>query len=772
MSGWNVRSRTLATIASLAFAWLPVGTSAAADPAVSGAATLYLDVILNGTAQPGLAVFELRDGRLWAGADTLRGLRFRAGPTAGDTWIDLAGMPGVRVDYDAARQRVTIDAPVSLLDIAPAVLGAPVDDVPAATASPGLLLNYDLYASYASEGARAVNGYGELRAFGAAGVLSHSGIVQAGVADGHGRRGSVRLDTFWSKAFPERMLTLTVGDLLTRGPEWARPTYVGGIQLARDFSLQPYRLTMPLPAFYGEAAAPSAIELYIDGMRQYSGQLTAGPFQLNTAPTVSGAGLAQIVLTDALGRVTTFDFPFYATPLLLQRGLSDYSAELGFVRRNRGQASFDYAGDPVASGLWRHGLTDRLTVETHAEAGGDTALAGGGAHLLLGMAGVLSAAHARSRHAGASGSLTSIGYLLRQRRFQVGVQGSRTQGAYRDIASDFGRPPPRASARALLGLDAGRIGNLGLVFAHLRYPDEPASRYVSASWSRSIARRAALHVNLNRNLEDARDRGVFLGFTMSLAGPVQLGASLQRERGTDTLTVEVARPIPGDGGTGWRAQARGGDGDAGGLAELGWRGPWAQLLAGAQASGDERMAYSGMNGALVWAAGHLFATRRVDDAFAVVSTAGVGDVPVLLENRPIGRTDADGVLLVTPLNAYQRNRIAISPLNLAADLRADVVEHSVVPMRGTGTHVRFDIAARDGITLTLVDTAGTPLPAGSRIRRQGHPPAVVGYDGLAYIENLEDDNVLEIERPVGPCRVRFARPARPAATTPGPLTCR
>lgn len=769
MSRWIGRSRSW-TLASLLVALVAAGSGGAAASGTATAATLYLEVVLNGTVQPGLAAFELRDGHLWADAQTLRGLRFRTDAGTDAAWVDVNGLPGVNVDYDASRQRVALDVPLRLLDLAPAVLGAPAESVPAATASTGVLLNYDLYASAARGGARALSGYGELRAFSAGGTWSHSGIVQGSDPGRHWRHESVRFDSVWSKALPERMLALNVGDTLTRGPDWARPTYIGGIQLTRDFSLQPYRLTMPLPSFYGEAAAPSAIELYVDGMRQYGGQLTAGPFQLNAAPTVSGAGLAQIVLTDALGRVTTFDFPFYATPLLLQRGLVDFSIEAGFVRRERGQTSFDYAGDPMASGLYRYGLSDRLTVEAHAETREGTAVAGGGFHLLLGMAGVLSASQAHGRHEGRAGSLTSLGYVLRERRFQFGVQGTVTDGAYRDVASAFGRPPPRASARALLGVDGGASGNFGLVYAHLRYPDESASRYASLSWSRSIAGTAALNLNLNRNLDDAADRSVFVGFTMSL-GRAQLGTSLQHERGADTLSVDATRPIPGDGGVGWRVQARGGE-TGGGIAEIGWRGPWAQVLAGVQALDETRYAYTSMGGALVWIAGHTFATRRVDDAFAVVSTAGMADVPVLLENRPIGRTDEDGVLLVTPLNAYQRNRIGISPLNLPADVRIDDVERSVVPMRGTGTHVGFALENRRGLSLALVDAAGEPLPAGSRIRRAGGTDGVVGYDGQVYLEDVEADVLLEVDLPSGRCRVRVVRPEPPASSITEPLTCR
>ena len=64
----------------------------------------------------------------------------------------------------------------------------------------------------------------------------------------------------------------------------------------------------------------------------------------------------------------------------------------------------------------------------------------------------------------------------------------------------------------------------------------------------------------------------------------------------------------------------------------------------------------------------MFPMRRVYDAFALVSTDGIGEVPVMLENRRVGQTDARGFLLVTALNAWQDNDLSIDPLVLPADV--------------------------------------------------------------------------------------------------------
>src|SRR5690606_21038420 len=142
----------------------------------------------------------------------------------------------------------------------------------------------------------------------------------------------------------------------------------GGVQVGTDFSLQPYLITAPLPSFIGAVTLPSKVDLYINGLKRYSGEVPAGPFELNTGiNSVNGAGQAQIVMTDTLGQITTLNFPIYNTPRLLRQGLSEWSMELGVVRRGYGIDSFSYDGEPVLNAIWRRGLTDHFTLEAHGE---------------------------------------------------------------------------------------------------------------------------------------------------------------------------------------------------------------------------------------------------------------------------------------------------------------------------------------------------------------------------------------------------------------------
>jgi len=752
-----------------------IPTMAAADPAVDGEA-LYLEVTLNQTRNGQLFRFVRRDERFFASTDTLRQLGFNVHDNDENRLHALDEFPGVVVRYDAGQQRIAIDAPLSQLSLSTTVLNTPGDDIPRiAGAAPGALLNYDLYATQ-QDGASNLTATAELRLFGIGnGLFSNTAVTRTYRARGENWRGeTVRLDSYWQLSFPESAVTVTVGDTFSGFLNWTRAVRLGGVQVGRNFGLQPYRITTPLPAFLGEVAVPSAVDLYVNGLRQYSGEVPTGPFELATVPGVTGAGNAQIVITDAFGRTRTLDFPFYATQQLLAKGLSDWSLNAGVVREDYGTRSFSYAHDPVASGNLRYGISDRFTVEAHAEGGGGLVNAGAGGLWLLARAGVLSGSYVRSALEGESGSQTALGYVWNNGRFNVSADSQRTQGDYRDVASLYGPPPPETSERALAGFTTSAFGNLSLSYVRLSSRESSSSRYAGAFWSQSFARGWSANLSVNQNLDDDRDRSVYLGISVALDNNRQLSTTLQRNGDRDTGIVDLSRPVPSDGGYGWRLQARGGDDGTGGLAEGGWVNNVGRYGLGVASFGGDSYGYANASGGLVLMGGHAFASRNISDAFAVVSTDGIAGVPVQLENRPIGHTDANGMLLVTPLNAWQRNKLSIDPMDLPANLRIDNVALLATPRDRSGTRVRFGITPVRAAIVVLHDGAGQPLLLGSSVQLEsaGNAGALVGYDGEVYLDTLSDHNRLRAGTPDGNCHATFDYPAaNDAIPRIGPLTC-
>ena len=731
---------------------------------------LYLDVTLNGSSV-GLTHFKYDKNQLWASIDTLKQLGFILPQNITDP-VKLSSLTGVKINYNARQQTVSIIAPLNMLNLSITVVNTRDTRSPQPTASPGILLNYNLYGSRSENNSTNLSAFTEVRAFNANGILSSTALTTSNrlanndnsSQDWNNR--TVRLDTSWSKSFPDKLVTLRAGDILTGALSWTRSTRLGGLQIGSNFNLQPYMSTIPLPAFFGSATLPSAVELYVNGLKQYSGEVPAGPFELNTAPIISGAGNAQLVLTDALGQSSTVNFSLYDTHRLLQPGLSDWSVELGTVRENYGVKSFDYGNDIAVSGTWRYGVNNRFTAETHAEVTKDLANAGvGGTWVLGGPGGVLFASLAGSNSENKNGAQYSASYSWNNNRYNFGINTLGTEGDYRDVATQYGSTPIRHSYQLSTGYGTQSLGSFGVSYNEVDYNEQETAKFASAYWSKSLGRRLSINANYNHDLNNSDNNSATIGASFSFDRNISVNSSLQHSNTQNIMVADISQSAPSIGGLGWRAQAQhsidkgDSDDDTRGVAELNYFGRYGQVQAGVSSNQDSYSTYASGTGSLVMMGGGLFAARQINDGFAVVSTDGIADVPVLLQNNVIGTTNRRGLLLISPLNAYQENKIAIDPMDLPADLRIDKVAMQATPTDRAGTLVKFDITEARSASVILKDTNNEFIPLGSQVQlttKKDIPSSVVGFDGEVYLDTLDEHNILEVITPSGDvCNVSF-----------------
>jgi outer membrane usher protein len=756
-------------------AWAEPAQATAQDQAAEDE-ELHLEVLLNRVPTRLIARFVLRQGQLLAEANTLHSLGLtwpgaEATDTA-DSLVALASLPGLRSDYDVADQRLHLFAPIELLDRPVTTLG---HETPAfsrldpTTRVPGLLLNYDVFAQ-GDPHSHSISGWNELRLFGlGAGLLRSSSLLQQSGGDYHAEQMRyIRLDSSWQLDFPETMVSLTLGDAYSGALSWTRSSRFGGLHVSRNFGLQPYRVTVPLAAFAGEAVLPSVVDLYINGLRQTQSTVAPGRFEVIGAPVLNGSGNAQMVITDITGQSRVLNFPLYNSARLLQQGLSDWSADLGSLRRHYGLRSLSYAEQPMLSGSARYGLSNQLTLEAHGEASDGLAMGGIGSQLLLGTAGgVVSAALASSHHAGQDtgqhtnqrGRQHSLGYEWQNARLSLNLSTLRRNQDFRDVASLEGAALPRRTETAFIGLHLGR-GQLGASYVRQDLPNSPRASYAGLSWSQSLDRYGNLSLGLSRDLDGDRGSSAYLYWSLPLGNRHHAWASAEHQRQGNTSTAGAMRALPGDrDGWGWRVQASAGE-VAGAQAEISQLSRYGQWRVGTQYwrnQGDSNSAsYANASGGLLLMQGSVFPMRRVFDAFALVSTDGIKDVPVLLENRPVGSTDDKGLLLVTPLNAWENNDLSIDPLVLPADVSVQRVRLSAVPATGSGVLARFPMRALLVVELALRGADGAWIAAGTSVTLEpGGQQATVGYDGRLYLQDPPAGGRLTAQLAQGPCVARL-----------------
>lgn len=707
------------------------------------ATTAYVDLIVNGQHRPEIVELSLGgDSMTLAGAD----LRAAGIMVSGDEPVELIEA-GLSPRYDALNQRLELTVPLALLAVSRRA--GPARERALAQSATGAAFNYDAFV-LSNDMATSLSLWSEQRLFGPFGHVAHTGVIRVGTGEAGSGLGYLRYDTRFRHVDADRALALTVGDFVTGGLSWSRPVRLGGVQIGRNFRSRPDLVTTPLPRFAGEAAVPSAVDLFIDGHRQQTQTVDPGRFVLENMPVVSGAGIATIVTTDAVGRQIVTDIPFYVAPELLRPGLTDFSASVGAIRRNYGLTSFDY-GMIVGSAFLRQGVSDRLTVEAQGEASARSLAAGAGAVWAPGLFGTLHANLTASSTDGVRGTQATIGYQYAAKRWSLSAEHRRISGGFR-TAADFdlrALPLGGTSSRAVVSANLEQIGTIGIGYIDSRPRGAARSRIATASWSLPLGSQAALFAAADYDLERGT-ASAQLRVSVPFGGGTA-SSGLSREQGRGWVgQVEFSRSAPYAGGIGLAAGvALDERGRVFGQADATARTAKAQFNVGGSIAGGRHSLWGGASGSVVLIDGGLFAANDISDSFAVVSTNGVEGVPVYYENQHVGTTDRRGHVLVPRIPAYHPSSFTIDPMQLDAGFVPQAVKRRVAIAEGGAAIIDLPIRAMRSITLTLVDALSAPIEAGSLVRLGNGAATVIGWDGVLYIEDASGAQRVAVTRPDG-----------------------
>ena len=812
-------------LAALVWIWLLVascGSVAVAEPLSPGAlppqAELQLEVWINGHTTNLIAPFvELPGGLLAMASGAFDDLDLSVSKAAAaNGYVPLDGLRGITYAYNRTTQVVELTVPQSLRRPKVYSAGREGARIEPARSDYGSVLNYTLFGS-AVQGASTratTNGFGGFNGVNANldgrlltpfGIFDQSGLVgsipsgytsHTRVADVTDAK-ALRYESAFTHLDPANFLSYRAGDTINGSLFWTQPIRMAGLQVQRNFAARPDIVTQALPSFTGSAAAPSSVDLFVNGIKTYSQQVGAGPFQLSNVPVIGG-GEARLVVRDASGREVETKLPFYSAPTLLRPGLFEASAEAGFARYNYGITSSDYGSSPVASASLRTGLMDGLTGELHGEGG--LGLVNGGLGLVASvfdraiLGGAVSASVDKDRTGlQLYGSLdTQVGVV------NIHAQTSRSLGRYADLASVSRRLRPTTAdeeARAAyhsgvtsfygdyrpaISRDQITVG-LPLAFDHssisasfVRTDPEigTPSQIVSLTYSRPFIARSTLFATAFANLDHVSNVGAYVGVSMTL-GDASVATSFSHNNTSTTAGVDVAKPLGYEPGS-WGYRVRDNEGSVSTRAgAISYRSEKARFEATVQQDGTSVRETLEASGSLVAMGGGVYLANTIDDGFAVVN-AGAPGVRVLSENRFVGETDASGMLLVPGLRSHVRNTLAIDPTNLSISAEVDEPQLQVVPALRGGVNVDFKVRREGSSAVVILKRPdGSFVEAGSNGKLEaGGETFIVGYDGQAFIKNLAAHNTAAITLGKNACRASFAFvPKADTQVVVGPIVC-
>jgi outer membrane usher protein len=760
-----------AEVAPLSAAWVEPGSSdVQAPPAIDIAQDgqlLLLDMTVNGTHRgPALMMMDAK-GKLYAQADTLSqwGMRDPFPPPVEVTSRQFHGfgaLPGVRATVETQTMTGSVLIPPQYMADTQRSLSWQSGIAP--TSDNGAFVDYGLaYTDDPGLAARQLSGFLNPTVFTTRGNLS-AGLLYRNLDAQLGAQTDelVRLDTTWTTDFPDRLVSLRVGDALTPQSSWSRMLRFGGIQWATNFATQPTLITFPQPSISGSAAVPTAMDIFVNGSLRASQDLPDGTFRIEDIPVVTGAGQIQVVTRDVMGREQLVVQDFYASQTLLRPGLWDYAVSIGALRQNYSLQSNDYS-DMMVSAMLRRGLSSDFTLEGRFDASSAIQVVSGSAAYSMTRLGVFSTSLAISNEDN-TGVLWQLGhqYQGRKVRFDLRFQGASEHFAQPGV--DLPNAFPRLQSLVSAGTGLGELGTFGMSVVDERFHDPSLDRrIVTLNYSRPLPYSVSLSVNGSYIQQEGNELQASLLLMKYFGGRRSASTTMQHAGKSSSLRAEYRNDVPVGPGFGYRAAAFTGDNDS---LEAGTtlHTDHARLQAEVRSRDGDTGWRAQLDGSVAWLGGDWYASREIRDGFAVVDTGGFEGVHVYLENRDMGVTDSSGRLMIPGLLPYQANRISMNSRDLPLSARVGETRQEVAPYYRTGVMVEFDAEETRSALLRVTWPDGTPVPEGSEAQIVGRSEVYpVGRNGRLYLQDLYGETRVLVRNHVWQCHLDLPNISRRTA---------
>lgn len=627
----------------------------------------------------------------------------------------------------------------------------------------GGFLNYDLTAWQAERAGLAAFLNGRVHS-----PWGH-GLWQYGKALGFGRNSIVLSRALWQIDWPSQGLSMQAGHITAPDTPLSPGLALTGFHLGTNAQLNPMASKQLRPQVLGAADRPQRTDVFVDGMFRQTADIPYGPYNIEVTPNLPGQGQIDLISTELDGTRRQITLPYYQAPQALAPGACEWSLDLGTLRKQPGQRV--QSQTPLVSGAWRQGFQRGITGQAQWIAGpGVQRLAAQVDHVdaRWGVSGLSLVTQRTAEH---HPSWLGVGheYVSRQASFNVwaeqALQDCPTSAGDKAMDEQLARPCQKLFLAA--GLPLGPRWSASAALSAQRWSAHRMAhaqslqlRFAADTRSQMTLSVQDLQVNTHRSLTLA------LTWTQPL-GKYLSQTSVQSQQSTQLLWSVQSQPSPDEPTPESRWQVFGSMGQQ---HEVGGR--WLQRMSqaevSAQASVGQRGNHGalGMRGAIGYAEDRLFASRTIDDAFVIVD-AGVPELPVLLDNREVARTNARGWAVITEARSQQTNRVGVDIAALPVQYAMPMDVQSVVPPLGAGALAVFEVSD-GGVLLSVQDAHGQPLPTGAAVTvsTQKLGTAVTSRSEV-FIERSDRASDISIDWGGKQCRFNY----RPTTTPSRSYTC-
>jgi outer membrane usher protein len=624
----------------------------------------------------------------------------------------------------------------------------------------GVYLNYDLATT-------STNGKQEYRSYNAflEGVFFNhygslvSNVFQRGSSSvNNDQPNTVRAETYFQKDMPLRMKKIIIGDSISSAGSWSRPVRFGGITWSSDFGLNSGFVSIAAPSIYGSTALPSTIDVFIDNQKRQSNSVNAGPFKIDDFPTMTGTGLINIVVEDALGVETISTQRYYSTPRLLRKNLNEFSFETGMERKNYGFENNSYENPFIAVTL-RRGF-DEFTLEGRTEIQASRQAAGFDIATLIKKYAVVHLALAASKAEGKKG-LHSI----------FGIEHSSKYINSNLLLENYGRDFVQMGAtdnetnirqKKIIAFGINIYKNIWLNTSVISQTNWNSDKFNLISTSFALPLTQSISLNSYASKKISGDQS----YTISLKVVVQFSRlrslvinSTQNTRGKINNNVQFNHDIVDSNGAGYRISVDDSE-EKQVFASVSAYTPINKIVLDATTFKSVRSFRLRTSGSVGLLGGMPFASKKIGHgSFAIVKVADEPNINVYQSNRKIARTNSNGLALLPNILPYQKNKISIKPEELPFNLHINETSKLITPSARSGIFVNLKINKVNSRLVKVVNASGNIIPIGAKINMlPSNTVFFVGKRGQAYLTGLSNNNTILVSFQGGSCSADIPSP--------------
>ncbi len=558
-----------------------------------------------------------------------------------------------------------------------------------------------------------------------------------------------------------QMRRWTLGDSFAYSGPLGGDAWIGGLSITKEFAIDPYYVRYPTLSLSTPIAVPSVMEVYVNNQVVSQQTVAPGRLDIRNLPLTMGRNDARVVVRDAFGQTRELSSTYYLTSTALAKGVQDYQYNVGFRRFGVGDRNWDYR-TPVVLARHRVGVTNAFTAGGRMEMHPGRLLNGGPSVNLRLPFGQVETSGSLSRRreqwgSAAYGSFTYTGHPV-----SAGGSLMFASPRYATLTSNPINEDPRRQGSVFASVALARAVSVSLQHAQTRLYQGISRDRSSLLTSVHVSRSAEFMASVTYVRDERGPRKeAYAGLTV-LFGRASASVAQVRDSRGNRVTMDAQQPLPVGVGYGYQFRAEGGtNSNVNGVAQ--YQGAHGRYELRQETIGGESATTLSTMGAIVGIGGNVFATRPVEDSFALVRVPGVEGVRTFASHQEIGKTGRRGDLLVPDLQPYYGNVLNIADGDIPLQYAVPDVGLTLAPPYRGGAVAVFDVQRVQRVLGKILGTDDRPFVYGELTvtnmngRSFGSP---VGNDGSFYFENLHAGSYTAVvENRTGRCTFTIEIPA-------------